>query len=117
MLEPKVLNVKPLEGYNLLLEFETGEKKIFDVNPYIIGSWFGKLRDPDIFNTVHPRGSTVEWADGQDIAPHELYELSEAVTDETPNAETLESFAEIENGGGIRFNGTTKEFFKKLLEE
>lgn len=40
-----------------------------------------------------------------------------AVPDETPNAETLESFAEIENGGGIRFSGTTEEFFKKLLED
>ena len=28
------------------------------------------------FKTVHISGKTVEWADGQDIAPHELYELS-----------------------------------------
>ena len=76
MLQPKVLSVKPLADYKLYLEYETGEKKIFDVTPYITGSWFGKLRDIKTFNTVHPRGSTVEWADGQDISPHELYELS-----------------------------------------
>lgn len=76
MTEPRVLSVKPIENYCLFVEFETGEKKIFDVKPYIIGSWFGKLHDLDTFNTVHPCGSTVEWADGQDIAPHELYELS-----------------------------------------
>lgn len=40
-----------------------------------------------------------------------------AVPDETPNAETLESFAEIENGGGIKFTGTTEELFKELLED
>ena len=40
-----------------------------------------------------------------------------AVPDETPNAETLESFAEIENGGGTVFEGTTKELFRKLAEE
>ena len=40
-----------------------------------------------------------------------------ATPDEVPNAETLESFAEIENGGGIRFSGTTEEFFKKLMED
>lgn len=40
------------------------------------------------------------------------------VPDETPNAETLESFAEMENGGGIRFPGTTtSEFLNKLLED
>lgn len=76
MLQPKVLHVKPMENYFLFVEYETGEKKIFDVKPYIHGSWFGLLRDPDYFRTVHPRGSTVEWADGQDLAPHELYELS-----------------------------------------
>lgn len=76
MLQPKVLNVKPLPDYRLFVEYETGELKIFDVKPYISGSWFGQLQDLKVFETVHPRGSTVEWADGQDIAPHELYELS-----------------------------------------
>lgn len=76
MLEPKVLNVTPLEDYRLFVEWETGEKRIFDVKPYIMGSWFGQLHDVETFRTVRPCGSTVEWADGQDIAPHELYELS-----------------------------------------
>lgn len=79
MLQPKVLNVTPLEDYRLFVEWETGEKRIFDVKPYIMGSWFGQLHDVQMFRTVHPRGSTVEWADGQDIAPHELYELSKDV--------------------------------------
>lgn len=76
MLQPKVLSVKPLENYKIYIEYANGERKIFDVAPYISGSWFGKLHDISVFNTVHPRGSTVEWADGQDISPHELYELS-----------------------------------------
>lgn len=83
MLQPKVLNVKPLPDYRIFVEYETGELKIFDVKPYISGSWFGQLHDPKIFGTVHPRGSTVEWADGQDIAPHELYELSEYAPEKT----------------------------------
>lgn len=33
-------------------------------------------QNPAVFNTVHIAGHTVEWADGQDIAPHELYDLS-----------------------------------------
>ena len=32
-----------------------------------------------VFYTVRPCGNTIEWADGQDIAPHELYELSVAI--------------------------------------
>ncbi len=72
----KVLDVKPLENYRLLLTFSTDEQKIFDVTPYIFGDWYGKLKDESYFRTVRPSGRTVEWEGGQDIAPHELYELS-----------------------------------------
>jgi hypothetical protein len=79
MLQPNVIAVTPLQDYKLLVEYATGEKKIFDVKPYIMGEWFGQLKDENVFKTVHPCGTTVEWADGQDIAPHELYDLSVAV--------------------------------------
>ena len=39
------------------------------------------------------------------------------IPDETPNAETLEAFAELDNGGGCRFSGSTDELFKELLED
>ena len=73
---PNVLKVVPQSDYSVVVTFETGEIKKFDVEPYIMGEWFGKLRDEAVFNTVRPCGNTIEWADGQDIAPHELYELS-----------------------------------------
>ena len=38
------------------------------------------------------------------------------VPDETPNAETLEAFAEIENGGGHKFSGSTEQLFAELME-
>ncbi len=76
MLQPKVIDVKPLHDYKLLLTFETHERGVFDVTPYISGEWFGKLQDPAYFNTVRLSGSTVEWIGGQDIAPHELYDHS-----------------------------------------
>lgn len=72
----KLLNVTPLENYMLLIEYDNSEKRIFDVKPYITGSWYGMLSDKAFFNTVRISGKTVEWADGQDIAPYELYELS-----------------------------------------
>ena len=76
MLQPKVLNVAPLSDYRVMLVFDTGEQKIFNVAPYINGEWFGKLKDIHLFNTVRVVGNTIEWADGQDIAPHELYDYS-----------------------------------------
>lgn len=76
---PNVLQVVPQPDYSVIVTFESGEIKRFDVKPYMIGEWFGKLLDYTVFCTVHPSGNTIEWADGQDIAPHELYELSVAV--------------------------------------
>lgn len=76
MLQPKVKTVRPMENYTLYIEYENGEKRLFDVKPYIGGEWFGRLINPEEFNTVRPCGSTVEWAGGQDIAPHELFEMS-----------------------------------------
>ncbi|MDR1835197.1 MAG: DUF2442 domain-containing protein [Fusobacteriaceae bacterium] len=79
MLQPKIISASPLDRYKLYLVYENGENRIFDVSPYISGDWFGQLADRQYFKTVHLSGATVEWADGQDIAPHELYELSEPV--------------------------------------
>ncbi len=74
MRQPKITEVKALKEYNLLLQYDNGEKRIFDVKPYISGSWYGQLKDPAVFHTVHIKGQSVEWAEGQDIAPPELYE-------------------------------------------
>lgn len=40
-----------------------------------------------------------------------------AVPDETPNAETLEAFAELSNGGGTLYSGTTEGLFAELMED
>jgi hypothetical protein len=78
MLQPKLLSVEPYENYTLLLSYETGEIKLFDVKPYITGDWYSELFSTEYFNTVHTirDGKGIEWGNGQDIAPHELYELS-----------------------------------------
>ena len=73
---PKLISVTPLENYQLFLTFNTSETRVFDVTPYITGSWYGQLKDVSYFNCVRVVGDTVEWADGQDLAPHELYENS-----------------------------------------
>ena len=40
-----------------------------------------------------------------------------AIPDETPNAETLASIAELENSGGTLFSGSTEELFAELMED
>lgn len=76
MLQPKLISVKVQHPLMLHLVFETGERKLFDVAPYVEGSWFGQLSDETYFSAVRllPNGDGIEWPNGQDIAPHELYE-------------------------------------------
>lgn len=79
MLRPTVVNVVPDTDFYLQLEFSNGESKKFDVKPYIKGSWFGKLSDASYFKTVRTNGFSIEWQDGQDICPDDLYYNSTAV--------------------------------------
>ena len=76
MLRPIATNVTVLDNSRLLVKFNTGEKRIMDVKPYIKGEWYSKLADPEYFRTVRTNGYTVEWKDGQDLCPDELYYCS-----------------------------------------
>ena len=78
MLQPRIVDLEPMDEYKLKLLYETGETKLFDVLPYISGSWFGLLKDKAYFKTVRiiDCGNGIQWPNGQDLAPHELYEES-----------------------------------------
>ena len=79
---PQLASVAPKEGKTILLTYATGEQRIFDVSPYIKGSWFGELANQEYFRLVQIEPTYHEWVvwpHGQDIAPHELYALSTAV--------------------------------------
>jgi hypothetical protein len=78
MLTPKIIGVEALEDYKIKLNYETGEIKFFNVLPYISGAWYEELNNYNYFKTVHiiSNGNGIEWEHGQDIAPHELYDMS-----------------------------------------
>ena len=78
MLQPKMVRVEAIIPLTLRLYYETGEVKLFDVTPYATSSWFGELKDEAFFKSVRllPGGVGIEWNNGQDISPHELYERS-----------------------------------------
>jgi Protein of unknown function (DUF2442) len=75
---PPVKSVTPLENYRLLLQFGNGEKKVFDVAPYLNIGKFADLRDPSMFSSVAVKFDSIEWANHLDIDPEFLYEKSMA---------------------------------------
>lgn len=73
---PKAIDVKVLENYELELLFNNNEKRIFDVKPYFKFEIFKKLKEDDEFNKVKISGLSIEWDNGADICPDELYNNS-----------------------------------------
>ena len=72
-MNPRVLSVRPLPQYRLLLEFSSAEWKIFDVTPYLSSGVFVPLRDPALFNAVHVIFGSVEWPGEVDLSYDTLY--------------------------------------------
>ena len=71
-----VKQVKPLEDFKLLLTFENGETRIFDMNPYLEKGIFKELKDIQLFNSVKVSFDSIEWQNEADMDPEMLYEDS-----------------------------------------
>ena len=75
-MRPRAINIKPMENYTILVEFDNGEIKVFDVKPYLKHTDFEDLKDIKKFNSVKVSGLSIEWDNGADICPDELYNNS-----------------------------------------
>ena len=71
---PDIIEVKALKEYFIYLKYVNGEEKVYDMKDLVENiAYFSKLKDRKYFENVKPRGDTVEWADGEDVAPESLY--------------------------------------------
>ncbi len=68
-----------MPNYNLNLTFENGEKRQFDMNPYLNQGVFQELKDISKFNTVRVSFDTIEWENEVDFDPEILYQNSEKI--------------------------------------
>lgn len=76
---PKIDKVEIIEDYKLVLYFETGEKKLYDMKKNFKYECFKNLKNKNIFKTVKAVGETIEWETGEDINPEDLYFNSEII--------------------------------------
>ncbi len=71
-----VTNVNVLPDYHLLLEFENGERRLFNMGPYLQKKPFVRLKGSPLFNLARVDYGTVVWPGDIDIAPETLYDQS-----------------------------------------
>ncbi|MCY3871868.1 MAG: DUF2442 domain-containing protein [Gemmatimonadetes bacterium] len=72
-MNPFVKQVRPLENYQLEVIFENGERRIFDVKPYLKRGVFVRLQNHAVFQAVRGVAGSVEWPDELDLSYDTLY--------------------------------------------
>ena len=70
----RVVDVDYIKDYTLEMTFSDGVRKRMDFRPILQGEVFGELIDKAKFVQYGLTSSTIEWANGADIAPEYLYE-------------------------------------------
>lgn len=73
---PDVRAVQPRPDYQLLLTYENGEQRLFDVKPLLTHKVFAPLASQELFDTVRVCFGTVAWGRTIDYCPDRLYEQS-----------------------------------------
>lgn len=71
---PDIIEVRALEQYFIYIKFKNGEEKIYNMTEHIEKiKFYNKLKNRVYFEKIKPRGDTIEWQNGEDVAPENLY--------------------------------------------
>ncbi len=98
----KIKNVMAACNYSLIVEFDDGTIKDYDLNPLIEqNEKFKKLKENELFYNAHIDVDRcgVIWDDTLDISSEEIWdngELLDSQTIEVSNKKTLKAFREVE---------------------
>lgn len=72
-MNPHVTRLVPQSDHRLLLEFENGEKRLFDLTPYLDKGVFRPLRDSPNFALARVVDGSIEWPGEIDLSYDTLY--------------------------------------------
>lgn len=73
-----IIQVKPLENYQLYIKFEDNKEGIIDISKIIeFTGIFTPLKELDYFQKVklNPEWGTIHWDNGADLDPDVLYSI------------------------------------------
>jgi hypothetical protein len=64
------------DDYVLSIVFHNGERRVFDVKPYLSIDRFKELREPAVFSAVRVSFDTIAWPNELDMDPEAVYQAS-----------------------------------------
>ena len=76
----EVNSVEVVANFGLVLTFNNGEQRRFDMRPYLHFPVFRRLENPGYFSLARVDYGTVTWPGEIDMAPETLYECSLPLT-------------------------------------
>ena len=71
-----IVSAKPLDGYMVDVEFDTGEKAVFDCSRYLNKPYWRRLNDKALFDQVFVGYGTLVWPYEIDIGPEDVWEFA-----------------------------------------
>jgi hypothetical protein len=71
-----VIQVQANPDFSLIVWFENGEKRYFNMGAYMDQKPWKRLREKDVFLKAFVQNGTVAWPGNMDIDPETLYEYS-----------------------------------------
>lgn len=72
-MNPYVRSVKAINSKQLELLFENGERRLFDMSPYLSRGVFTRLQNPAVFRMAQVVAGSVEWPGEIDLSYDTLY--------------------------------------------
>ncbi len=78
-MNPRIINVEPLEHYKLKLKFTDNTIREFDMSPYLNYPVYEDLKEPNLFNKATVFLGSVKWNDEIDMSPDTLFVESKII--------------------------------------
>lgn len=79
MIPPRIKSVNALDNFCLEILYVNGEQRLYDMKKNLKYDFYKKLDKINYFKLVKSVETTIEWPDGEDIDPIELYSNSTKV--------------------------------------
>lgn len=76
MIPPRIKKVTVLENFCLEITYKNDEKKIYDMKKNLKFKYYKNLSNPAYFSLVKSVDTTIEWPNGEDVDPNDLYNNS-----------------------------------------
>src|SRR6266404_4149239 len=95
-MNPYVKSVRALDDYELEVLFENGERRRFDVKPYLGRGVFMRLKNRGLFSAVRAVAGSIEWPGGLDLSYDTLYIRGKTVSEQIEGAAQTKQASDVE---------------------